>query len=527
VLGECASLSVVDLGQNQMTMDSCSDLCRLITTAPKLSFVSVAENMFSLRSIGYFMTAVMERQSKKKLSPLEVIDMENNEGLVSAMSAGAPQDLVKEVTDVIGHKLPAAGGAELIAQTMRALWRFLHYTEHPQVVDKAEDVVAFETMDKATLRKMENALCKIMLMSENAGGEGGSGRTVHANMVLLTLQADSPLEFEAPVADAAAAPQATTATSSTVRVATDAGGGYTTDSAAGAAKERPRAQDTSAKAESTQRPARQAELQDPFADLKTAFEPPKEKLKTFNRNQIVTKNGQVLMNMLERLLETTEIDALDVESGQTLLEYACEKGNMGLAKLCYRRGANLSARTKNGKSYLNIVTANKRYDFMEFLHSYGVKINHQDAVGQTALMVAAGNDDLDAVCRLLEWGADVNLCDFKKRSPLHIAARSGHMQATMLLLEVGADMNAKDEKEYTAVAHAEHADHFALMDRLVELGGRGHGLSSGTTNAKGAAPKQLGDLAVTAAQLKSSSLGRIGKVAVKGMSGQIQPKPLK
>lgn len=164
---------------------------------------------------------------------------------------------------------------------------------------------------------------------------------------------------------------------------------------------------------------------------------------------------------------------------------------------------------------------------MEFLHTYGVRVNHQDAEGRTALMVAAANDDLDAVCRLLEWGADVNLCDFRKRSPLHIAARSGHMQATMLLLEVGADMNAKDEKEYTAVAHAEHFNHFALMDRLVDLGGKGHGLSSGSKGAKSGSAKQLGDLSVTAAVLKSSALGRIGKVAVKGMAGQIQPKLMK
>merc|ERR1719223_1626880 len=78
---------------------------------------------------------------------------------------------------------------------------------------------------------------------------------------------------------------------------------------------------------------------DPFSDLKQAFEPPKEKLDTFNRKQIVTNNGTVLMNMLERLLETTKIDARDVETGQTLLEYACRTGNLSLAKLCYRRGA--------------------------------------------------------------------------------------------------------------------------------------------------------------------------------------------
>ena len=48
-------------------MDSCSDLCQLITTAPSLSFISLAENLFSLRSVGYFMTAVMERQNTKNL----------------------------------------------------------------------------------------------------------------------------------------------------------------------------------------------------------------------------------------------------------------------------------------------------------------------------------------------------------------------------------------------------------------------------------------------------------------------------
>merc|ERR1719261_2317164 len=149
--------------------------------------------------------------------------------------------------------------------------------------------------------------------------------------------------------------------------------------------------------------AQRAELRDPFSDLKAAFEPPKEKLKTFNLKQIVTRNGTVLMNMLERLLETTEIDAFDVETESTLLEYACQTGNVGLAKLCYRRGANLSARTKKGDSYLNIVTKARRYDFMEFLHFYGVKINHQDAEGRTALHVAAAQDDVDAVCRLIEW----------------------------------------------------------------------------------------------------------------------------
>merc|ERR1719261_1281102 len=135
--------------------------------------------------------------------------------------------------------------------------------------------------------------------------------------------------------------------------------------------------------------AQRAELRDPFSDLKAMFEPPKEKLKTFNLKQIVTRNGTVLMNMLERLLESTEIDAHDVETEQTLLEYACTTGNVGLAKLCYRRGANLSARTKKGETAFNIVTRNRRYDIMEFLHKYGVKVNSSDKDGQPALHIAS------------------------------------------------------------------------------------------------------------------------------------------
>merc|ERR1719284_1339827 len=111
----------------------------------------------------------------------------------------------------------------------------------------------------------------------------------------------------------------------------------------------------------SQNAASRTELRDPFSDLKTAFEPPKEKLKTFNLKQIVTRNGVVLMNMLERLLETTEIDAHDVETEQTLLEFACHTANLGLAKLCYRRGANLSQRTKKGDTPFNIVTRNRKY----------------------------------------------------------------------------------------------------------------------------------------------------------------------
>lgn len=544
-LAECPSLQTVDLSQNLLTMDSCSDLCQLITTAPSLSFMSLAENLLSLRSVGYFMTAVMERQNAKKLMPLDLLDLQGNEGLVAASQVIVPQGLLGQVKDsMCGAKLPA-NGAELIAQVMRALWRFLHETGHPQVRDTKPEEVAFHMLEKVTARKMENALMKILLLGVEAGDSAAALRPVTANMAFMsTLERDPNQEAGTPPGSSGkhhgTGGSAPAESGGRSRGLGDSGHLQRTGTSGhsqpmGHSASTPAMGQTNGRqqggvdmgASQKSREAR-VQLADPFADLKTAFEPPREKQKTFNLKQIVTRNGTVLMNMLERLLETTDIDAYDLETHQTLLEYACQTGNMGLAKLCYRRGANLSAKTRKGDTVFNIVTRNKRYDMMEFLHTYGVKVNSADAEGRSALHVAAGQDDENAVCRLLEWGADVNCRDNKKRTPIHIAAAGGNKKTTMLLLEVGADMNAKDEREYTAVAHAEANNHFTLMDRLVQLGGRGHGLQT-KTDAKGhtKSAKNIGELVVSAGMLKSSSLGRIGKVAVKGMPGPLSPSALR
>merc|ERR1719181_1512969 len=110
VLADCPSLQTLDLAQNSLTMDSCSEICNLITSAPQLSFVSLAENMFSLRSLGYFMTAVMERQNTKKLTPLDLLDLHGNEGLIAAAAAPPPEGLFKQVTAALGPtRLPPRG----------------------------------------------------------------------------------------------------------------------------------------------------------------------------------------------------------------------------------------------------------------------------------------------------------------------------------------------------------------------------------------------------------------------------------
>jgi len=126
--------------------------------------------------------------------------------------------------------------------------------------------------------------------------------------------------------------------------------------------------------ESQQRAAPQ-ELRDPFSDLKAAFEPPKEKLKTFNLKQIVTRNGTVLMNMLERLLETTEIDARDVETDQTLLNDLMSSVRRGESS-----SATLVNYKKGGVRFVNQVQVMPVYNEEDELDSFMAMLHDVDSV---------------------------------------------------------------------------------------------------------------------------------------------------
>ena len=136
----------------------------------------------------------------------------------------------------------------------------------------------------------------------------------------------------------------------------------------------------------------------------------------------------------------------------------------------------------------------------------------------------------DALLRLTQEGALVYEANKGVRvtSPLNDEERSvvANLRLTLEKHCLGKfieKMNAKDEKEYTAVAHAEANDHFSLMDRLIALGGRGHGLqaamaggSAGSDDAAKAALEKkmrdnMGSVSVSAGTLKASALGRLGK----------------
>ncbi|CAD7942648.1 unnamed protein product [Amoebophrya sp. A120] len=491
VLIDCPSLHTLDLSKNQLTMDSCSDICQIITTAPTISYISLEANLFSLRSIGYFMTAIIERQNNKSLTPLAILHMQDNDGIIQAIEADVqpgPADL-KAWPKLASFPNPAP---VILLALSKALWKFLHDTGHPQVKSTKPDQVKWNRMDPHTIKKMQAALSKILLISEEDVSDKKKPATLTADQAIY-LPSDEPTATEAEKKRDEKDDKSTKADEKEEAKATSE---TKQASIAGTAPKPTVGEFAAAKSDAKS------------STQKAALMEAREKCHTFNLKQILTKNGTILMNMLERMLDSTSIDARDIETERTLLEHSCHTGNLALAKLCYRRGANLNQKSLSGDIPFTIATKNKRYDIMEFLHLYGVSVNSADHNGCTAMHVATANNDVDAVCRLVEWGADVNLLDRLRRTPLHFAAIGGHSEVCMLLLELAADLNARDAKEYTAVAHAENNDHFQLMDRLVALGGKGHGLQKGSGSDHA---KPLGATSVSAGELKASALGRLGK----------------
>eukprot|EP00434_Breviolum_minutum_P002203 symbB.v1.2.001940.t1/scaffold55.1/size374282/22 len=72
--------------------------------------------------------------------------------------------------------------------------RFLHETQHPQLRGATGDDVDFESLDKGTLHKMDNALLKILLLAADENRE--NSRPLTANAILLPALSRQALEEE-------------------------------------------------------------------------------------------------------------------------------------------------------------------------------------------------------------------------------------------------------------------------------------------------------------------------------------------
>ncbi|WP_083232879.1 ankyrin repeat domain-containing protein [Endozoicomonas atrinae] len=106
------------------------------------------------------------------------------------------------------------------------------------------------------------------------------------------------------------------------------------------------------------------------------------------------------------------------------------------------------------ESHLHNSAQNGHLEAIDALIARGADVNARTKDGRTPLHNAAQNGHLEAIDALIARGADVNARTKDGRTPLHFAAQNGHLEAIDALIARGADVNARTKKGDTALKSA-------------------------------------------------------------------------
>ena len=172
------------------------------------------------------------------------------------------------------------------------------------------------------------------------------------------------------------------------------------------------------------------------------------------------------------------VNAAD-EQGYTPLHHA---SSGAVTEVLLKAGADLSARSNDGRTALHSATQSDHKDVAEPLLEHGADVNATDEHGRTPFHVAAlyrsygwpadGKEHVETRGRpgmaqfLLANGADVNAQDNAGRTALHHVAQKGWQDWVELLLAHGADPNIRDFQGFTPLDLARQEGHEEIVQLL-------------------------------------------------------------
>ncbi|MBE7526737.1 MAG: ankyrin repeat domain-containing protein [Burkholderiales bacterium] len=164
------------------------------------------------------------------------------------------------------------------------------------------------------------------------------------------------------------------------------------------------------------------------------------------------------------LTEGANPDVRDLQS-ETALMLAARNKNPELGGLLLEAGANPDLRNKYGETATMLASYYGQLDLIKRLYAKGDKIDHD---GWNPLIYAASKGYKEIVEFLLSYGARINATTDNGTTALMMAARGNHYDTVELLLQRGADVSVRNEADGTALAWARkqgHADIVQLLSR--------------------------------------------------------------
>lgn len=132
------------------------------------------------------------------------------------------------------------------------------------------------------------------------------------------------------------------------------------------------------------------------------------------------------------------IDLQEVDTNDTILLIACQKGYMELLQKCIDRHGNVNPHPEVGYNGLQISVMNGRMDCCQMIFSkvdeYEEFVNLPDPEGDYPVHACAERGYLEIMKLLNKYKADMKVTNNRGRTPLHLASAQGHYCIYILIL---------------------------------------------------------------------------------------------
>ena len=153
----------------------------------------------------------------------------------------------------------------------------------------------------------------------------------------------------------------------------------------------------------------------------------------------------------------------------TCLHVTCSAGNLDVARLLLRRGANLEAQSVENQRPLHLACFEGHVDLIRFLLEEGAELEPMERLFQfTPLGMAAFNNHAEAVQLLLDQGANVVVDRNQKLSVLDLACRVGGLEVAQIVLNRYGIIESETTGQLGPLYEAGSRGHLEMIWMLVK-----------------------------------------------------------